>query len=146
MIQIGSKMEPVELLADVLLLEILNDSGKKSSSKAQIAGFLSMAMFGAFQRDPEVLRNLYGRRAELWGKLQGQSVSTFKPFHYCLRFPEVFENGGFDAVVGNPPFIGNKYWKTNIGSIVDRLANEILGVTHGKIDILLYSTAELLSC
>ena len=135
LIQIGSKMEPVELLADVLLLEILNDSGKKSSSKAQIAGFLSMAMFGAFQRDPEVLRNLYGRRAELWGKLQGQSVSTFKPFHYCLRFPEVFENGGFDAVVGNPPFIGNKYWKTNIGSIVDRLANEILGVTHGKIDI-----------
>lgn len=133
--KIGSKMEPVELLADVLLLEILNDSGKKSSSKAQIAGFLSMAMFGAFQRDPEVLRNLYGRRAELWDTLQGQSVSTFKPFHYCLRFPEVFENGGFDAVVGNPPFMGRVLWKSSLGNVAGCVAQNILGVQPGRIDI-----------
>jgi hypothetical protein len=25
-------------------------------------------------------------------------------FHWRLEFPEVFENGGFDAVVGNPPW------------------------------------------
>ena len=32
------------------------------------------------------------------------------PFHWQLEFPEVFarENGGFDAVVGNPPFLGGK--------------------------------------
>jgi hypothetical protein len=30
------------------------------------------------------------------------------PFHWEIEFPEVFgrENGGFDAIVGNPPFIG----------------------------------------
>ncbi len=30
------------------------------------------------------------------------------PFHWHLEFPEVFtrENGGFDAIVGNPPFAG----------------------------------------
>jgi hypothetical protein len=25
-------------------------------------------------------------------------------FHWCLEFPEVFENGGFDCVLGNPPW------------------------------------------
>ena len=27
------------------------------------------------------------------------------PFHWPLEFPEVFERGGFDAFVGNPPFM-----------------------------------------
>ena len=32
----------------------------------------------------------------------------FTPFHWQVEFPEVFarENGGFDAIVGNPPFAG----------------------------------------
>ncbi|GAB3732803.1 Eco57I restriction-modification methylase domain-containing protein [Nocardiopsis nanhaiensis] len=29
-----------------------------------------------------------------------------KPLHWPLVFPEVFEKGGFDAVIGNPPFLG----------------------------------------
>jgi len=31
-----------------------------------------------------------------------------EPFHWEIEFPEVFgrENGGFDAMVGNPPFLG----------------------------------------
>ena len=29
-----------------------------------------------------------------------------KPFHWFLEYPEVFEDGGFDAIVGNPPFLG----------------------------------------
>lgn len=27
------------------------------------------------------------------------------PFDYKLEFPEVFKNGGFDAIVGNPPYV-----------------------------------------
>ena len=33
-------------------------------------------------------------------------VEGHKPFHWPLEFPEVFQHGGFDAVVGNPPFRG----------------------------------------
>ncbi|WP_069874889.1 Eco57I restriction-modification methylase domain-containing protein [Streptomyces malaysiensis] len=29
-----------------------------------------------------------------------------EPVHWPLVFPEVFEGGGFDAVIGNPPFLG----------------------------------------
>lgn len=29
-----------------------------------------------------------------------------KPFNWQKAFPEVFSNGGFDAVIGNPPYVG----------------------------------------
>jgi hypothetical protein len=37
-----------------------------------------------------------------------EAVFDILPFHWELEFPEVFigERGGFDAFVGNPPFIG----------------------------------------
>ncbi len=29
-------------------------------------------------------------------------------FHYFLEFPEIFAHGGFDCILGNPPFLGDK--------------------------------------
>lgn len=29
-------------------------------------------------------------------------------FHWFLEFPEVFDEGGFDSILGNPPFLGGK--------------------------------------
>ena len=39
------------------------------------------------------------------------------PFHWEVEFPEVFEreNPGFDAMVGNPPFLGGKRISTTLG-------------------------------
>jgi hypothetical protein len=39
------------------------------------------------------------------------------PFHWQLEFPEVFdgERGGFDAFVGNPPFMGGTIISTQLG-------------------------------
>ena len=39
--------------------------------------------------------------------LVGQAVATSQDnrfFHWALEFPDVFEHGGFDAVLGNPPW------------------------------------------
>ncbi len=38
----------------------------------------------------------------------GHGAHPIRPFHWELEFPEVFEGrgGGFDAIVGNPPFAG----------------------------------------
>jgi hypothetical protein len=49
-----------------------------------------------------------------WNKIAGtaaalkQGAHPITPFHWEIEFPEVFarENGGFDTVVGNPPFAG----------------------------------------
>ena len=44
------------------------------------------------------------------------------PFHWEIEFPEVFarENGGFDAIVGNPPFMGGTAISANLGMIYFR--------------------------
>jgi hypothetical protein len=46
-----------------------------------------------------------------------QSAHLVPPFHWEIEFPEVFEreNSGFDAVVGNPPFLGGKRISTELG-------------------------------
>lgn len=46
--------------------------------------------------------------AAKWASWFEHQEHAFRPFHWELEFPEVFsrENGGFDAIVGNPPFLG----------------------------------------
>lgn len=50
------------------------------------------------------------------------------PFHWEIEFPEVFLDAaqGFDAIVGNPPFLGGKRISTTLG---DRY-REWLALTH----------------
>jgi len=36
---------------------------------------------------------------------------TDRPFNWQAAFPEVFARGGFDAVIGNPPYVGMEYLK-----------------------------------
>ena len=60
-----------------------------------------------------------------------------RPFHWPLEFPEVFvrPNGGFDAFVGNPPFLGNRLWKGTYGAAFQRVVQMILEVAPGKVDL-----------
>ena len=58
-----------------------------------------------------------------WEKLNAAASSLrqgehpIPPFHWEIEFPEVFarENGGFDAIVGNPPFLGGKRISNQLG-------------------------------
>ena len=56
----------------------------------------------------------------------------FMPFHWEIEFPEVFgrENGGFDAIVGNPPFLR---WNTNHRVLRRRLSRLARGCIHKRI-------------
>jgi hypothetical protein len=57
---------------------------------------------------------LTGSLEAAWGKLAAMAATLqqgehpLPPFHWEIEFPEVFAptNGGFDAIVGNPPFAG----------------------------------------
>lgn len=35
-------------------------------------------------------------------------VQASRPFHWFVEFPAVFDRGGFDVVIGNPPYIAKK--------------------------------------
>ena len=56
--------------------------------------------------------------------------NLIKPFHWEIEFPEAFdrENPGFDAIVGNPPFLGGKRISTINGDAYrDWLAEQHAG-------------------
>lgn len=61
------------------------------------------------------------------------------PFHWPLEFPEVFlrEHPGFDAFVGNPPFLGNRLWKGAYGPSLQRIVQLVLEAPPGKVDLSL---------
>ncbi len=65
-----------------------------------------------------------------------------EPLHWPLIFAEVFENGGFDAVIGNPPFLGGKKIGGASGSLyrkylIDGVAGGAKGGT-GNVDLVAY--------
>jgi type I restriction-modification system DNA methylase subunit len=56
-------------------------------------------------------------RARVQNKIaRAMAVSVEKRiFHWFLEFPEVFEAGGFDCILGNPPFLGGQKLSGNFG-------------------------------
>lgn len=62
-----------------------------------------------------------------------------RPFHWAIEFPEVFANGGFDAICGNPPFMGGKHITGNFGTAYrDYLLFYIADGTRGNADLVAY--------
>jgi len=56
------------------------------------------------------------------GQMIGQGVAAAlataqnrRFFHWFLEFPDVFMDGGFDCILGNPPFLGNRKLKGTFG-------------------------------
>ena len=52
------------------------------------------------------LERAFRARLDAW--LKGPRAEPIRPLHWALEFPEVMRQGGFDAIVSNPPFIGGK--------------------------------------
>lgn len=48
--------------------------------------------------------------------LAGAVSQNKRFFHWFLEFPEVFAKGGFDCIVGNPPFLGDRKLKEAYGN------------------------------
>lgn len=66
--------------------------------------------------------------------------SRHRTFHWPLEFPEVFVNrDGFDAIVGNPPFIGGQRITGPLGQPYrDYLVEYIAGGQRGSADYVAY--------
>ena len=59
------------------------------------------------------------------------------PFHWEIEFPEVFQgdNPGFDAIVGNPPFVGGRRIRRSLGDAVFNWVTNDAGDVAGNADL-----------
>lgn len=65
----------------------------------------------------------------------------WQPVHWILAVPDVMQNGGFDAIIGNPPFLGGTRISGALGvNVRDWLAAAIANVTAGagRADLVSY--------
>jgi Eco57I restriction-modification methylase/restriction-modification enzyme MmeI-like protein len=75
-------------------------------------------------KERQTLRAAYAGQVERWlmdrepgAVVAAGSIPAIVTFHWEIEFPEVFTrpNGGFDAFVGNPPFMGGRRVSEQLG-------------------------------
>ncbi|MBN1223403.1 MAG: N-6 DNA methylase, partial [Candidatus Aminicenantes bacterium] len=92
----GSNWWRLKTLADVQVAQFFIPKDKTHKEKITTDGQYRSYLAGA---------PLQGRPAVHYA----ESVGVEKRFfHWFLEFPEVFAEGGFDCVLGNPPFLGGQ--------------------------------------
>ncbi|MEX6634031.1 Eco57I restriction-modification methylase domain-containing protein [Hyphococcus lacteus] len=133
------------VIADALVGETLASNEKKPDTTS-LSIFVGQVLGG----DDRSISELTRRATQKLNAGLPKGKNKRRPFHWPLEFPEVFTEAkqGFDGIVGNPPFIGNTYWKERLGSDYQRLGSIILGAPPGKIDLcilFLRRMADLLS-
>jgi hypothetical protein len=128
------KLESVELIADAMIGEALRCGGNARALDTALDTLATMAgdFLGGRERVGEQIA-CKGRAALAIDLPAGKPIR--KPFHWALEFPEVFEQGGFDGVVGNPPFLGNRLWRAAMGEKLQWQCQMVLGTSPGKVDL-----------
>lgn len=127
------ELELPELIADALVGEVLAADGK-SVDTIMLSIEAGAAMDGGDVDNTAALK----RRAHKGlgeGLLTGKTIK--RPLHWPLEFPEVFcrENGGFDSLIGNPPFLGNRDWRKTFGEKFSAQSRILIHSPPGKIDL-----------
>lgn len=92
----------------------------KAMANTQVAQFFipkTLESKDALMTDAEFRLILSGYQGWQDRKVAEASVvaSEKRFFHWFLEFPEVFGEGGFDCILGNPPFLGGQKISTNHG-------------------------------
>jgi len=127
-----------ELIADALIGEALVAADKPGNLKLALTRLSVVA--GDVLSNPINAQALKRKTADLLATDVATGIPR-SPFHWPLAFPEVFtyEGGGFDAVVGNPPYLGAKYLNGAIGSVLrSYLALFFAGGKGGRADLVAY--------
>ncbi len=87
-----------------LLLKVLEGENEETISK-QLTLFSERAL-------PDLSRNIKcGNSLIGWDILEDnpelgqEDIERINPFDWRAEYPEVFSRGGFDVVIGNPPYV-----------------------------------------
>ena len=125
-------MHLVRLVGDAVVAAFFaHDTDKKRESQRQAYEHVAQQSLG---------KVLAGGPLEAIAEAMRSAEMPIVPFHWQVEFPEVFAraNPGFDAIVGNPPFMGgSRISTTNSPRYSDFLA-ALFPESHGKSDLVAY--------
>ena len=131
-----TKLELPSLIADALIGDVLTADGKNPNTAA-----LSVEAGNAIAGEANALAALKRRARAGLEKDVADGKPIRHPFHWPLEFPEVFAGprNGFDAIVGNPPFLGGQKITGAMGTVFrEYLVEQLAGGTRGSADLVSY--------
>lgn len=90
--------------------------------------------------DSEVVQEARATAEEWLGAELPEGALERRPVHWPLVFPEVFtKRGGFDAIVGNPPFLGGQKLTGALGETYrESMVEYVAGGRRGSADLVAY--------
>ncbi len=102
-----TRLRDIRLLGDAVIAAFFSASKPKTreTTRTEAESWLAGSLEAAWERLSALAATLK------------QGPYPLTPFHWEIEFPEVFarKNGGFDAIVGNPPFLGGTRVSTSNG-------------------------------
>ena len=106
---IEARLDDIRLLGDAVVASLFASEKPRDreSARQQLGVWASLASNESWPR----FRNYVARL--------DQPPYPIRPFHWEIEFPEVFvrDNSGFDAIVGNPPFLSGSKTSQDHGSV-----------------------------
>lgn len=134
--QARETLELPELIADAFIGDTLSANGNEIDSTA-----LSIEAGRAMGGDRDKYGMLKQRAIQAYNTGIQPGKRQRRPFHWPLEYPEVFnrKSPGFDAFVGNPPFLGGKKLSGAFGSVYQTyLVNYVTLDNPSSVDFVVH--------
>jgi hypothetical protein len=118
------ELQVAELVADAFIGGLFVNEGEDLESRLATLAAEADRIVQGEERATETLV----RRAAKDLAQESPGQQSRRAFHWPLEFPEVFSGRlGFDAMVGNPPFLGGRRQKAVLGELYQRYVARIVG-------------------
>ncbi|WP_221411069.1 Eco57I restriction-modification methylase domain-containing protein [Aeromonas hydrophila] len=103
------RLEVPECIADAFIGEAFA-AGSNGLRLENVLASLAIQVEQVINGNRDVLATMCQRSIAAFSRDLPADKHARRPFHWPLEFPEVFarEQGGFDGIIGNPPFLGGK--------------------------------------
>ena len=133
--QAQDSLVKVKLLADLFLSEVFS---VKPNKLADALASLSAIADDVLSNDMETNRVYFHEVREKINIDLPIGKPSRRPFHWAIEFPEVFRDGGFDAICGNPPFSGGRHLTGTLGTAYRNYLMAHVAGTNGSADLVAY--------
>jgi len=131
--------EVPESIADTFIGEVFTSGGNGAAFEGAMVS-LSVQAGQAIDGDRDAIALMRHRSIATLSIDLPADKPARRPFHWPLEFPEVFarERGGFDGIVGNPPFNGGRWIGRRFGMTYQEFLKLIRKGVVGSPDFCVY--------
>ena len=126
----------LETVADAIVAAGLRYGGKPGKALKDAYKSLDIALANTTESDRQALGEIITTGLT---PTVATDYNRWKPLHWILAVPDVMDRGGFDAIIGNPPFLGGSKLSGSMGAnIRDWFVNTLAGGATGSADLVAY--------